>query len=412
MTDLAQPLVSAADLRARLADALIAAGFITTPAVEAAVRRVPREVFVPDGTDLTVAYANNIVVTKRGPDGKTTSSISAPWLQAYMLETARIRPAYRVLEIGSGGYNAALIAELVGPDGTVVSLDIDPQVVAHAQATLASAGYRQVRVVHADGEYGYAPGGPYDAILVTVETSDIPPAWTEQLAPDGILVAPVRMQANTRCLTLERDGDHLAATASLQCGFVPMQGDGQNPTRRLALRGEDAVLVLDDPTTDVNIAALRAALNGPRHDVWSPVTLPMDASFEALHLWLASQPRPYGVLNIDRERTAGLLDPQDRFFCPTLLTHGSFAYLTTRRHDDMTWQCGAHGFGPDATTLTSDLINLIAAWDRLHRAGVRPAVTVYPVGTALPPTEQLRLVVARRHTQIVITWPGSSRRHC
>ncbi|GAA2356084.1 hypothetical protein [Dactylosporangium salmoneum] len=135
----------------------------------------------------------------------------------------------------------------------------------------------------------------------------------------------------------------------------------------------------------------------------------MDASFEALHLWLASQPRPYGVLNVDREHTAGLLDPQDRFFCPTLLTHSSLAYLTIRRHDDATWQCGAHGFGPDATTLTRDLIDLIAAWDRLHRAGARPAVTVYPVGAALPATEQLRLVLARRHTQIVITWPGGSR---
>ncbi|WP_432830673.1 methyltransferase, FxLD system [Dactylosporangium sp. CA-092794] len=409
MTELAEPTMPAADLRARLADALITTGFITTPAVEAAFRAVPREAFTPPGTDLIDAYANNIVVTKRGPDGKTTSSISAPWLQAYMLETARIRPGTRVLEIGSGGYNAALIAELVGPEGSVVSIDIDPQVVAHARATLATAGYEQGRVVHADGEYGHASGGPYDAVLVTVEASDIAPAWTEQLAPGGVLVAPVRMRANTRCLTLERERDHLVATASLQCGFVPMQGDGQNPTRRVALRGEDAVLVLDDPTTEVDIAALRAALDGPRSEVWSPVTLPMDASFEALHLWLASQPRPYGVLNVDRERTAGLLDPQDRFFCPTLLTHDSFAYLTIRRHDDATWQCGAHGFGPDAATLTSDLIDLVAAWDRLHRTGVRPAITVYPHGAALPATEQLRLVVARRHTQIVITWPGDSR---
>jgi protein-L-isoaspartate(D-aspartate) O-methyltransferase len=97
MTDLAQPTVSAADLRARLADALIAAGFITTPSVEAAVRRVPREVFVPDGTDLAAAYANNIVVTKRGPDGKTTSSISAPWLSLSTLIVLRsLRAGERV----------------------------------------------------------------------------------------------------------------------------------------------------------------------------------------------------------------------------------------------------------------------------------------------------------------------------
>lgn len=140
------------------------------------------------------------------------------WLQAYMLEQAVLRPGSRVLEIGSGGYNAALIAEVVGPAGTVVSIDIDADVVANARAALARAGHPQVQVVHGDGELGHAVGGPYDAVIVTVNASDIPPAWTEQLAPGGLLVAPVRMRANTRCLTLQRRGDHLAATAALQCG--------------------------------------------------------------------------------------------------------------------------------------------------------------------------------------------------
>ncbi|MER7006515.1 hypothetical protein ABT297_26220 [Dactylosporangium sp. NPDC000555] len=59
----------------------------------------------------------------------------------------------------------------------------------------------------------------------------------------------------------------------------------------------------------------------------------------------------------------------------------------------------------DAHGDARDLIDLVTAWDRLHRAGVRPAVTVHPVGAALTTTEQLRLLVARHHTQIVITWP-------
>lgn len=403
--------LTAEDARRQLVDQLRSQGWITRPEVAAAFSAVPRHLFAPAGTSIETAYANDVVVTRRGSDGKATSSISAPWLQAYMVETAGLRPGARVLEIGSGGYNAALIAEVVGPAGTVVSVDIDVQVVAHARGALARAGYPQVEVVHADGAHGHPADGLWDAVLVTVEASDLPPAWTDQLAPGGRLVVPLRMRGNTRCLTLQPAGDHLAATASVQCGFVAMQGNGRNPARHVRLRGDDAVLHLDDDTTTTNAEALRAALGGPRVEVSSPVTVDMSMStcLESLHLWLASQPRPYGVLRVDRDRTAGLLDPQDRFFCPTLLTSDSLAYLTMRRQDRTTWQLGGHGFGPHATRLTNDLMELIAAWDQQFRAGAGPDITVHPADTRLPDTGRLRLLVPRRHTLTAITWPETDR---
>jgi protein-L-isoaspartate(D-aspartate) O-methyltransferase len=208
--------------RQQLVDQLTAKGRLTRPEVAAAFLAVPRHEFAPAGTGVEAAYADDVVVTKKNAVGATSSSISAPWLQAYMLETAQLRPGSRVLEIGSGGYNAALIAELVGPTGAVTSIDIDTDVVTNARTALARAGYPQVEVALADAEGGYPDNGPYDAIIVTVETSDIPPAWTHQLAPDGLLVAPVRMRGNTRCLTLQNRGDHLAAIAALQCGFVAL----------------------------------------------------------------------------------------------------------------------------------------------------------------------------------------------
>ncbi|WP_250000196.1 methyltransferase, FxLD system [Actinoplanes sp. M2I2] len=399
------------DARRQLVDGLTSRGWITQPQVAAAFAAVPRHLFTPAGTSLETAYADTVVITRRGPDGKATSSISAPWLQAHMLEAARLRPGARVLEIGSGGYNAALIAEIVGPAGTVVSVDIDPQVVANAQDALSRTGYDRVRAVHADGEHGFPPDGPYDAVIVTVEAGDIPPAWNGQLTAGGVLVVPLRLRGHTRCLTLVRRDDHLIATASVQCGFVPMQGDGRDPVRRVPVRGDDAILSLDDPTTQVSADALRAALDGPRVEMWSPVTLAMSmgAAFEALHLFLASQPRPYGILTVDRDRTAGLLDPQDRFCCPTLLTADSLAYLTLRRHDDEAWQFGAHGFGPDATTLVRDLLELLTVWDQHHRDNGSPCITVHPAGTRLPDTERLRLLVPRRHTLTAITWPGGRR---
>lgn len=293
MTDVVNELMPHT-AREHLVERLTAKGVITRPEVAAAFLAVPRHLFAPASTSLQAAYADDVVITKKDADGKTTSSISAPWLQATMLETARLRPGSRVLEIGSGGYNAALIAEIVGPTSAVTSIDIDADVVTNARAALDQAGYPQVHVAQADAEYGYPDAGPYDAIIVTVEASDIPPAWTEQLAPGGLLVVPLRMRGNTRCLTLEDRGDCLAASAARQCGFVAMQGDGCNPVRRTHLRRDDIVLVLDD-ATQVNADALASALDLPRVELWSPVTVTMDesASFESVHLWLASQPRPW-----------------------------------------------------------------------------------------------------------------------
>ena len=392
-------------LRAELVAGLVAGNRIRTPAVERAFRTVPRHLFVPGTVTPEQAYEDTTVATKHGPDGRTTSSVSAPWLQAYMLEQAGLRPGARVLEIGSGGYNAALIAEVAGPDGYVVTVDIDADITGLARAYLDRAGYPQVQVVHGDGELGYRPGAPYDAIVVTVEAGDVPPAWIEQLAPDGRIVVPLRLRTLTRCLTLRRRAGHLAAVAALQCGFVPMQGDHRQLVRRVPLRGDDVVLLLDDPA-EVDAAALTAALDGPRTDVWSPVTITRDEldGFERLHLWLSAQPRPFGALAVDREATAGLLDPQDRFACPTLLAAGSFAYLAMRKVDDTRWQFGAHGFGPHAGPLTADMLELLARWDRDHRGRPGPQITVHPRGTQPPASDRPALLVTRRHATIAMAW--------
>ncbi|MEU9777980.1 hypothetical protein [Streptomyces sp. NPDC047968] len=129
-------LDEATALRRRPADRLAAAGHIRTPAVDRAVRAVPRHAFAPE-VSLVAAYADDVVATRHSPDGTTTGSVSAPWLRADMLEAARVQPGRRVLEIGSGGCNAALTAGLVGPTGHVTTLDIDPAVTERAVRFLA-----------------------------------------------------------------------------------------------------------------------------------------------------------------------------------------------------------------------------------------------------------------------------------
>ena len=184
------------ELREAMTDKLVADGRIASPAAEAAFRAVPRHLFVPAGTSLQDAYGTNVApITKQDEDGVHLSSVSAAWLQARMIAQAGVEPGMNVLEIGSGGYNAALLAEVTGEKGRVVSVDIDREITDRASAALDAAGYAdRVTVVTADGEYGVPDYAPYDAIIVTVGAWDIPPAWLGQLAADdGIIVVPMRM---------------------------------------------------------------------------------------------------------------------------------------------------------------------------------------------------------------------------
>src|SRR5258708_24206156 len=97
---------------------------------------------------------------------------------AIMVEQLALQPGDRILEIGAGtGYNAALMAHLVGPKGQVVTVDIDQDTAAAAQAHLATAGADDIRVLCGDGALGYPEAAPYDRIILTAGTWDIAPAW-------------------------------------------------------------------------------------------------------------------------------------------------------------------------------------------------------------------------------------------
>ncbi|MDR3083274.1 MAG: methyltransferase domain-containing protein, partial [Streptomyces sp.] len=178
-------------LRTAMVEALRSGGALRTDRVAAALLAVPRHVFAPEVPVAEAYEPERALVTKRNEYGLAVSSVSAARIQAQMLEQADVRPGMRVLEIGSGGYNAALIAELVGPEGEVVTVDIDPFVTDRAQKYLAEAGYERVRVVLADGS-GQVEGGPFDRIIVTVGAWDLPPAWTGALVEGGTITVPLR----------------------------------------------------------------------------------------------------------------------------------------------------------------------------------------------------------------------------
>jgi protein-L-isoaspartate(D-aspartate) O-methyltransferase len=119
------------------------------------------------------------------------SSSSQPSLMAQMLQDLELQPGQRVLEVGTGtGYNAALLAHLVGP-GLVTSIDVDRDVLSRAWDHLRAFAERDIRLFHADGRAGLADAAPFDRIMVTAAAFDLEAAWLDQLAEGGRLLAPL-----------------------------------------------------------------------------------------------------------------------------------------------------------------------------------------------------------------------------
>ena len=167
-----------ATLHRSLVDNLNSAGNVQTPRVEEAFRQVPRHLFLP-GVALDQVYSDVSIPTKRIED-QVVSSSSQPAIMAVMLEQLQLEPGHRVLEIGSGtGYNAALMAQIVGDSGRVVTVDIDEDLVAGARGNLSLAGFGEVQLFCGDGAFGYQGSAPYDRIILTVAAWDIAPAWHE-----------------------------------------------------------------------------------------------------------------------------------------------------------------------------------------------------------------------------------------
>jgi protein-L-isoaspartate(D-aspartate) O-methyltransferase len=175
-------------LRVRMVDRILAGGWARSARVADAMLAVPRDEFVPDAP-VEDAYDDRAVIIKRDPHGAALSCASEPAIVAMMLDQLDVRPGHRILEIGTGtGYNAALLAHLTGPGGQVTSVDIDPDVTAHAHRALAATGYDPVQLATRDGALGDPDHAPYDRIICTVGAWDLPPAWWAQLAPGGRLV--------------------------------------------------------------------------------------------------------------------------------------------------------------------------------------------------------------------------------
>lgn len=296
---------------------LIDKGVLTDRRVAGAMSEVPRERFVPvDRRD--EAYTDRVLVTKWDEAGVAISSASQPAIVAIMLEQLRVEKGHSVLEIGAGtGFNAALLGRLAG---RVITMDIDADIARQARARLDGVGNVEVRA--GDGWAGAPDHAPYDRIELTIGTSDISPAWRDQLADGGLLVVPLWLRVGVQVsVAFRRDGDALRGESVRDCGFQRLRGPHGGPEGFAGIGGGEFV-VLDDVA---DAGPVRALLNRPPREEPAPR---VDAAvFARLAL---DEPRALAISDLSGSLRPGLYDEDS---VVVVDEHRMLTYGTPRARD-------------------------------------------------------------------------------
>ncbi len=204
-----------AELRAQMVAEQLEARDITDEATLDAMGNVPRHDFIPEA-HRGMAYSDQPIPIGHG------QTISQPYIVAYMTQLLELEPGQRALEIGAGsGYQAAVLAEIIDE---VYTIEIIEELAQFGEDNLRRNGYDNVQVKHADGYYGWEEHAPFDAIIVTAASADIPSPLVDQLKDDGVMVIPVGNPMQTQQLMLVRkDGDDITTEALMPVQFVPFE---------------------------------------------------------------------------------------------------------------------------------------------------------------------------------------------
>ncbi|HJX55276.1 MAG TPA: protein-L-isoaspartate(D-aspartate) O-methyltransferase [Methanoregula sp.] len=204
------------DERNRMVERQIEARGVRNPGVLAAMREIPRHLFIPPPYDRS-AYEDSPLPIGNG------QTISQPYIVALMTELLKPEPEDNVLEIGTGcGYQAAILAKLVRK---VTSIERIPAVADLARSNLAALGISNVEIQTADGTLGYPENAPYNGIIITAATPSVPKPLIEQLAENGRLVAPVGGREIQELVVLSRRKGIVSQELHGGVRFVPLIGE-------------------------------------------------------------------------------------------------------------------------------------------------------------------------------------------
>ncbi|MEV7189166.1 methyltransferase, FxLD system [Kitasatospora sp. NPDC093102] len=398
-------------LRDSLTDRLLTQGTIRTDAVEAAFRTVAREHFLP-GFPLEASYADTPTYTKADGSGTRISAASQPAIVALMLEQLEARPGQRIFEAGAGtGVNAAYLATIVGPDGHVVAVDVDDDLVDGARKHLSDAGITNADVILGDGALGHPDAAPFDRIIATVSTSEMPTAWLQQVKPTGRIVLPLRLRGTaSRTIAFERGENAWVSVDDQLAVFMPLRGSMDDARRTVTLTHEGDVTLQahKDQTDAVDADLLLGVLDTERHDVWTGVSIPAGTTYEYQDLWLALR-CPNSLMRMSVTGTA-----RERGIAPmfgwgamaTVHTH-SLAYLTLRPGEPdangrKTYETGVIGHGPAGQQLADLVAEEVRTWNTGFRSR-RPRFELPDTPATADPNAG-RFVLNRLHHPITVIW--------
>lgn len=180
-----------------------------------AMRRLPRELFVPE-EGRKEAYEDHPVAIGSG------QTLSQPYMTALMTERLHLEPGQKVLEIGTGsGYQTALLAEM---GGRVYSVEWISELAEHARQRLQRLSYRQVQLRRGDGSLGWPEEAPFDRILMTAGAPRLPESLVSQLGEGGRMILPLGEQWEQALTQVDRLAGQTHVTEICRCSFVPLRG--------------------------------------------------------------------------------------------------------------------------------------------------------------------------------------------
>ena len=409
-----------AEARAELAEQLRASGR-AGPTVIAAFLAVPRHVFLPQ-IEAAQAYKDTAIMTKSDARGLGVSSSTQPAMMAIMIEQLGLASGQRVLEIGTGtGYNAAIMATIIGDARSVVTIDIEPDVVDQARANLAAAGFADVRVFCGDGADGVPSLASYDRIIVTAGAWDLAPQWLAQLDAGGRIVLPLSVRGIQLSVAFERIGNHWVSRSICRCRFIRMTGTSAGPEPVLPLGPAPGLhaQVADGPAPEADL--LYGALSGPAAAVAAGLRVGGIGKLADLDLWLALTEqgltrinmigRPEGRADEAQQRIAGLL-PLGGFVRHgasgsmevAALTVASGGRSEMTEHSDI--EVTITGYGTNGAAFATYLAERAAVWDGLGRPSVGTLkLRAYPAGTR-PEIIEGDITIDRPNDVLVAGWPA------
>ena len=204
-----------AHLRNAMVDRYVAGRGVSDPRVLAAMREVPRHLFVPESM-AAKAYGPSAL-----PIGRN-QTISQPYIVGHMIELLDLTGSEKVLEIGTGtGYQAAVLSRVAAK---VFSIERINELALQAVDTIRSLKIHNVSIKVFDGSYGWSDQAPFDRIIVAAAAPEIPEPLLAQLGRGGKLVLPIGPQGNQRLARAYRVGTTLQIEDMGTAEFVPLVG--------------------------------------------------------------------------------------------------------------------------------------------------------------------------------------------